>query len=112
MSTYRHAKIALQARANAGDAQSQYDLACLYKNGCKNAAPNYLAAVRWLELAVKQGHIDAMRSLAKMYSCGLGVNVDINKAEKLSDEVTRRMKSVRNQLVQSGPQMRRATKAS
>lgn len=111
MSTYRHAKIALQGRAQQGDAQSQYDLACLYKNGSKCSPPNYLAAVRWLELAVKQGHLDAMRSLAKMYQCGLGVAVDINKAEKLNNEVIARMKSVRNQLLSSTPS-RRATRAS
>lgn len=96
MINLRHAKINILCKARQGDAQSQYELACLYRNGDHACPPNYLVAARWLEEAAKQNHIDAMRALASLYERGLGVEKDLNKAKRLYEEILTLSKVAKN----------------
>ena len=56
---------ALRARAEAGDAEAQYDLGNMYAFG-RGVTRDDAEAVRWLRLATEQGHADAQ---SKLVSC-------------------------------------------
>lgn len=72
--------LAPYAKAAAGDAQSQFDLAMLYLNGEGGAPKNYGEALKWLEQAAKGGHADARFSLAMMYKTGQGALQNFEQA--------------------------------
>ena len=65
----------LRARAEAGEAQAQYNLGLkygAYEDGPQDAAE----AVRWYRLAAAQGHPQAQFALGVMYANGEGVSND------------------------------------
>ena len=65
----------LRARAEAGEAQAQYNLGLkygAYEDGPQDAAE----AVRWYRLAAAQGHPQAQFALGVMYANGEGVSKD------------------------------------
>jgi len=63
---------AIKARAEAGDAQSQYDLGVMLDNGT-GVAQNYEEAFKWFRLAAEQGLYIAQGTLGVKYFNGIGV---------------------------------------
>ncbi|MDI9529237.1 MAG: tetratricopeptide repeat protein, partial [Candidatus Cloacimonadota bacterium] len=71
----------LLARAQAGDASAQCDLAWCYKEGL-GIKTDCVEAVKWYRLAADQGLASAQYNLAWMYSKGEGVVQDNKEAVK------------------------------
>jgi hypothetical protein len=66
---------ALRARAEAGDAEAQFNLGTVYADG--EGVPQADAeAARWFRLAADQGHANAQTNLGIMYDTGRGVPQD------------------------------------
>ncbi len=65
----------VRARAEQGDAQAQYDLACAYSEG-QGVPPSEALAVEWFRKAAEQEHPDAQSCLGAIYEFGLGVPPD------------------------------------
>jgi TPR repeat protein len=61
-----------KARAEAGDAQSQYDLGEMYASG-DGVIQNYQEAASWFTLASEQGLANAQYNLGFVYASGRGV---------------------------------------
>ena len=57
------------ARAEAEDAEAQYELGARYARG-EGVPRNYTAAVSWFRRAAEQGHIGAAYNLGAMYAGG------------------------------------------
>ena len=72
----------LEKEANAGDRQSQYELAEAYFHG-EGIAVNHLLAVKWFRMAATNGDSVAMNNLGLMYEKGLGVKSSLELAYKL-----------------------------
>lgn len=68
--------------AEAGHAESQYQLACMYRSGMGRISKNEQAAVKWFSKAAIQGHADAQYSLFRHYIRGEGVERDFAAASK------------------------------
>lgn len=62
---------AIKAKAEAGDASAQFELAEIYRFG-KGVTPDNYAALEWFTKAADQGDPYAMYHLGIMYSSGLG----------------------------------------
>ncbi|NLL35847.1 MAG: sel1 repeat family protein [Clostridiales bacterium] len=67
-------------RAEAGDAEAQYQLGSSYYHNKIGETPNIDEAKRWLYQAAKQGHMKAQYMLGVMYSNFVGVKPDLRKA--------------------------------
>ena len=61
---------ALRVRAEAGDAEAQYNLGFMYHNGGLGVPQDSAEAVRWYRLAADQGDANAQFNLAAMYGSG------------------------------------------
>src|SRR5438552_18697161 len=61
----------LLARAEAGEAQTQYDLGRLCRSA-ETEVPDYAGAVSWFRLAALQGHALAQYELGRLYEAGAG----------------------------------------
>jgi len=72
-----------QADAESGDADSQNNLAGCYKDGGCGFAADLKKSAMWYKQAAKQGHWQALCSLAGMYADGLGVQRDEKKARQI-----------------------------
>jgi len=70
---------ALQAGAESGDPESQYELARAYESG-KGVIQDDFEAVRWLRAAAAQDHPTAALDLGWMLANGYGVTKDIDQA--------------------------------
>lgn len=68
-----------RALAAQGDANAQYNLGVLYRDG-KGVTQNYKEAVRWFRLSAAQWDADAQLSLGYMYENGQGVAQDYTQA--------------------------------
>jgi TPR repeat protein len=70
---------AMRAKAEAGDAASQYELA--WRHALGNGLPlDDDEAVRWLKLAAENGHALARNNLGARYFSGDGVTRDLVEA--------------------------------
>lgn len=70
----------LRPYADAGDAEAQYNIGWMYLNGY-GLAINDSLALEWWQRAADQGHIDAIFSMAMLYSLGEGqVKKDMDRA--------------------------------
>ena len=69
----------LRARAEAGEADAQFNLGVMYDNG-EGVPQNYAEAMRWYRLAAEQGHAEAQGTLGIMYGTGEGVPQDYAEA--------------------------------
>jgi hypothetical protein len=58
--------------AMAGDARAQYELGMQYLTGEVIGVKNPVQALKWLESAAKQGHVEARYNLGVMYRAGQG----------------------------------------
>ena len=63
------------ALAEQWDADAQFNLALMYKDG-QEVPQDYKQAVRWYTKAAEQGDADAQFNLARMYAYGRGVPQD------------------------------------
>jgi len=70
----------LKPYAEKGDADAQYNIGWMYLNGY-GLAMNDSLALEWWQRAAKQGHTDAIFSIAMLYTLGEGqVKKDMDKA--------------------------------
>ena len=65
----------LRMRAEAGDAEAQYDLGVMYENG-RGVPQDDAQSVRWQRMAAVQGHALAQYMIGFRYSFGWGVPQD------------------------------------
>ena len=65
--------------AEAGDRESQYDLAYKYRYG-KGVTQDLESAVFWFKKAAAQGHVDATYMVGLAYQGGKGVTKDTVEA--------------------------------
>ena len=63
------------ALAEQGDADAQFNLALMYKDG-QEVPQDYKQAVRWYTKAAEQGAVRAQSNLGTMYGTGQGVPQD------------------------------------
>ena len=70
-----------EAKARAGDAVCQTQLATMYRNG-DGVARNFAEALRWYRLAADQGLADAQNRLGAMLAAGQGTAPDHNEAAR------------------------------
>jgi len=73
-------------KANQGEAQAQYMLGLMYKDG-QGVDQNYVKAVELLSKAANQGYAAAQSNLGVMYANGQGVVQDYFKAVELYTKV-------------------------
>ena len=66
----------LKAKAEAGDADSQFHLGRAYSHIKRDDAE----AARWVEKAAQQGHLEAQSNIGYLYSAGQGVPRDAERA--------------------------------
>ena len=66
---------ALRVRAEAGDAEAQYNLGFRYATG-RGVPQDDAEAARWYRLAADQGHVGAQNNLGVSYAKGDGVPQD------------------------------------
>ena len=66
----------LLPKANAGDAQAQYELGYAYYFGTNGCEKDYTKAFKWYSAAARQGHAKAQFGLGGCYSLGRGVDKD------------------------------------
>jgi TPR repeat protein len=69
---FSKARTVLQPLALQGDANSQFQLSLLLRNGQGGPVDNQ-GAIKWLRLAANQGHASAQSNLGAAYSRGWGV---------------------------------------
>ncbi len=69
----------LIARAENGDAETQFNLGVMYDTG-KEVTQDYAEAVKWYRKAAEQGYANAQSNLGLMYAKGLGVTQNYGKA--------------------------------
>lgn len=68
------------SKAEAGDAEAQYQLALKYDFGRSNLTVNHQKAAQWYQKAAEQGHVKAQYNLGYLFQEGEGVQKDIHKA--------------------------------
>lgn len=73
---YAAAMTELRPLAEAGDAESQFDVGAMYDNGL-GVGQDAVEASRWYMRAARQGDQTAMYNLAVMYEDGVGVGKDL-----------------------------------
>lgn len=66
----------LVARADAGDAYAQYELALCYFHG-KEVPENKCRAINYMVKSAEEGYVSAMQFLSKIYYEGNDVNKDL-----------------------------------
>ena len=71
----------LQERAEAGDAEAQYELGMAYIHG-DGVAKNYSQAAKWLHKAAEQGHAVAQYNLGVCFANGAGTAKNMAQACK------------------------------
>jgi len=71
--------VQLRKRAEAGDADAQYELGCKYYNG-DGVGRDYAEALKWYRKAAAQGHNSGLCDVAYCYRNGHGVKQDYAKA--------------------------------
>jgi hypothetical protein len=69
----------LQALADQGSADAQWQMAVRYHNG-EGVPQDDTQAMKWYERAAEQGHVDAQSHLGAYYWAGRGVPEDLSKA--------------------------------
>ena len=72
----------IRAKAEKGDAQSQYELGCAFSLGSLGVAKDEVEAVKWFRKAAEQNHAQAQCDLGVCYANGQGVAKDEVEAVK------------------------------
>ncbi len=71
----------LRAKAEKGDAESQFQLGRLYVKG-KEVPQDYVEAMKWYRKAANQGHAAAEFAIGSLYWLGHGVTQDYTEAAR------------------------------
>ncbi|MGC2046999.1 MAG: tetratricopeptide repeat protein [Gallionella sp.] len=71
----------LQPLAEHGNANAQFNLGLMYREG-KGVPQDVKEATAWLSKAAEQGHVEAQENLGLSYAKGLGVERDWVQADK------------------------------
>ncbi len=71
---------ALESRAEAGDAEAQYQLGVRYRDG-DGVGVSYGESASWFQSAAEQGHVPAQVNLGIFYRQGVGVAKDVDLAK-------------------------------
>jgi len=74
---------ALRQAAEKGNAEAQFRLGVIYGNGDEGVELDQQQAMAWFSQAARQGHENALITMAWMYANGAGVDVDEQKAREL-----------------------------
>tara|TARA_B100000676_G_C18017319_1_gene810430 strand:- start:341 stop:961 length:621 start_codon:yes stop_codon:yes gene_type:complete len=74
---------ALHEAAEKGNAEAQFRLGVLYGNGDDGIKLDQEKAMSWFKLAARQGHENALITMAWMYANGAGVGANEKKAREL-----------------------------
>ncbi len=74
---------ALHEAAKKGSAEAQFRLGVIYGNGDDGIELDQEAAMSWFKLAARQGHENALITMAWMYANGAGVDANEEKAREL-----------------------------
>lgn len=72
----------LTAKAEAGDAQAQFQMGLLHEHGANGAKRDFSKAFLWYAKAAPQGHVSAQNNLATLYTRGKGVERNHGEAVK------------------------------
>ena len=72
----------LRAKAENGDAQSQYELAVAFDFGKLGVTKDYAEAIKWFRKAAEQNNAAAQENLGQCYEVGEGVPKDYAEAVK------------------------------
>ena len=72
----------LRAKAESGDAQSQYELGVAFDFGRLGVGKDYAEAVKWFREAAEQNNAAAQDNLGQCYTAGEGVAQDYAEAAK------------------------------
>lgn len=78
---YSAAKSHFQKAAEAGHAESQYQLACMFHGGI-GISKNETAATKWYFKAAMQGHANAQYCLSRQYITGDGIERNFTAAAR------------------------------
>ena len=78
----RNALADIRAKAEKGDAQSQYSLGTVFNSGTLGVTKNYAEAVKWYLKAAEQNYPAAQNNLGWCYANGQGVTKDEAEAVK------------------------------
>ena len=78
----RQALAQLRARAERGDAESQFELGTVFSLGKLGVPTNYVEAVKWFRQSADQNNAAAQQSLGACYERGEGVAKDEAEAVK------------------------------
>ncbi len=70
-------------RADAGEAQAQYEMGLIYRHGWGEVERNDLKAAMWLREAADKGHANAQHELGLMYEFGQGLPQSFGRALEL-----------------------------
>jgi TPR repeat protein len=74
---------ALRKSAEEGNAEAQFRLGVIYGNGDEGVEIDHQKAMAWFSQAARQGHENALITMAWMYANGAGVDMDEDKAREL-----------------------------
>jgi TPR repeat protein len=74
----------IRAKAEAGDAQAQYQLARDYNSGT-NVPKDYKQAFDWCLKSAEQGYVKAEFTVATLYQDGIGVDLGGDPAQVVFD---------------------------
>jgi hypothetical protein len=69
----------LRKRAEAGDAEAQWDMGARYHNG-QDVPQSDVQAAQWFQRAADQGHVNAQSILGAYYWAGRGVPRNLTQA--------------------------------
>ena len=78
---YWMARIMYEKAAAQGNADAQYNLGLLYRDG-NHVPQDYVQARQWFEKAAAQGNANAQTNLGGLYGNGQGVSQDYGKARQ------------------------------
>ena len=78
---FEHLATLIARKANAGEAEAQYQLGSLYRSG-RGVPPDEALAFKWMKAAAEQGHVRAEFNLGAMYLAGRGVARDLDQGRK------------------------------
>ena len=70
---------AVRALAAQGDAEAQFALGAMYRDG-QGVEQDFIQALRWLHSAADQGLLDAQFALGNIYAGGSGITKDLVQA--------------------------------
>lgn len=78
----------LEAKANSGDMNAQYRLACAYNDGDPLTGEDYGKAFKYFLMAAEQGHMEAQCNLGVQYLYGYGIEQDFEQGTYWLEKAT------------------------